>query len=61
MNEFVWCEMGILNKKLNCLLLYREVKGLLLYQGFPRQILPTKHPDRNVQFFISRKISCTQF
>ena len=27
--------------------LHREVKGILLYQGFPRPILPTKHPERN--------------
>ena len=26
-------------------LLYREVRGILLYQGFPRPILPTKHPE----------------
>ena len=27
-------------------LLYREIKGSLVYQGFPRPILPTKHPER---------------
>ena len=26
-------------------LLYREVKGILLYQGFTRPIQPTKHPE----------------
>ena len=27
-------------------LLYRGVKGILLNQGFPRPIFPTKQPDR---------------
>ena len=33
-------------------LLYREVKGILLYQGFPRPILPTKHPERKEGCFV---------
>ena len=37
----------------------REVKGILLYQGFSRPILPTKHPEHRkivpVKFCISRK------
>ena len=28
------------------LLLYREVKGILFYQGFPRPIVSSKHPER---------------
>ena len=33
-------------------LLYREVKGILLYQGFPKPILPTKHPERKEGCFV---------
>ena len=29
-------------------LLYRELKGILLYQGFPRPILPTNHPEQGM-------------
>ena len=50
-------------------LLYREIKEILLYQGFPRPILLTKHPERSekeliegtrgkVKFLISRISSC---
>ena len=28
-------------------LLHREVRGILLYQEFPRPILLTKHPERS--------------
>ena len=28
-------------------LLYREIEEILLYQEFPRPILPTKHPERS--------------
>ena len=30
-------------------LLHREVKGILLYRGFSRPILPTKHQERSGQ------------
>ena len=29
-------------------LLYRGIKGILLYQGFPRLILPTNHPEQGM-------------
>ena len=29
-------------------LLYRDIKGILLYQGFPRLILPTNHPEQGM-------------
>ena len=35
-------------------LLYREVKGILLYQGFPRPMLPTKHPEPSVGCFVGK-------
>jgi len=35
-------------------LLYREVKGILLYQGFPRPILSTKHPERSEECFVEK-------
>ena len=46
-------------------LLYREVKGILLYQGFPRPILPTKHPESGKGCFADKigpkKSGCTKF
>ena len=56
-------------------LLYREVKGILPYQGFPRPFLSTKHTERSEgcllnkigrgirwlsKTIISRKSSCTK-
>ena len=35
-------------------LLYREVKGILLYQGFPRPIFSTKHPERSEGCFVDK-------
>ena len=35
-------------------LLYREVKGILLYQGIPRPILSTKHPERGEECFVDK-------
>jgi len=33
------------------LVIYRETNGILQYQGFPRPILPTKHPERSEESF----------
>ena len=35
-------------------LLYGEVQGILLYQGFPRLILLTKHPERSEGCFVGK-------
>ena len=35
-------------------LLCRKVKGILLYQGFPRPILPTKHTERSEGCFAGK-------
>ena len=37
-------------------LLYREVKGILLYQWFPRPILSTKHPERSEECFVDKLV-----
>ena len=37
-------------------LLYKEVKGILLYQWFPSPILPTKHQDRREVCFVGNII-----
>ena len=31
-----------------------EVKGILLYQGFPRLILSTKHPEQSKGCFLNK-------
>ena len=41
-NMFKYKSIDIINYSQ---LLYREVKGNLLYKGFPIPILPTKHPE----------------
>ena len=38
----------------NDLLLYREVKGILLYQGFPSPILLKKHSERIEGCFVGK-------
>ena len=35
-------------------LLYRKVKGILLYQGFPRPIFPATHPERSEGCFVGK-------
>ena len=35
-------------------LLYREVKGSLLYPGFPRPILLTKHPEHSEECLVTK-------
>ena len=42
------------------LLLYREVKENLLYQGFPPPILSTKHPKRNEGCFVEKLVEGTR-
>ena len=47
-------KMGLLYKCNNYVYNYTlqlEVIGILLYQGFQRPILPTKHPDRSEGIF----------
>ena len=34
--------------------LYREVKEILLYQGFPKPILPKKHQERSEGYFLDK-------
>jgi len=37
-------------------LTYREVQGILLYQGFLTPIFPTKHPERSQRCFFYTKL-----
>ena len=54
----LWLKLNSYNLSLTCFnylqLLYREVQGILLYQGFPRPVLSTKHPVRSVECFIDK-------
>ena len=42
--RFSWASASIMIHIIYLQLLYREVQGILLYQGFHRQIWLTKHP-----------------
>ena len=33
---------------------HREVEGILLYQGFPRSIVSTKHPESSEGCFLGK-------
>ena len=64
-SKFIVTKLVFTSSFINYLQLpHSKVEGILLYQGFPRPILPKKRPDRSEVCFvdrISQQSSCTQF
>ena len=50
--------MQVLNKEIENTIIYNytagEVREILLYQGVPRPIFPTKHPERSEGCFVDK-------